>query len=402
MKVLVISALAPPINSPESIQAGRYVSRLTEHEVTLVSANVSNAWEPKDQSLMPLVNGLSNRIERPMPPSLLMRVWQRVQREGPFPDPYAPFYWNADKLIGQLKTKPDLVFSRSTPFSSHLLAAECVNQFGCPWILHLSDPLADNPFLHFSDVRKKNMEELEKRFFKQAAVVTVTSVKTQEHYRRKYPDQHDKFRLLPNVFDEKEMNRAPVAFEGPMKLTFTGRLYGPRNAENLVTAIEQAIQLNPTWPKNVRIEFAGHLDLRSLERIRNSAAPNLHLLGPLESSMARRIQREATLLISIDTLEDDARADMFFPSKLTDYFAAGRRIIALTRRTSTTHEVVHGKFGWCFDKQNLDKLPGLLLEAADAYARKDTAYFSYTADPLEYSLGAQAPRLLAMMKEVCS
>jgi len=401
MKVLIISALAPPVNSPESIQAGRYISRLSDHELTLVTANVSNAWEPRDESLTHLTKAVTHRIERSMPPGILMRIWQKLPREGPFPDPYAPFYWRPTTLIKQLKAKPELIFSRSTPLSSHILAAACVDHFNCPWILHISDPLADNPFLRFSDSKRKNIEELEKRFFTQAALVTVTSVKTQHHYRAKYPGLRDKFRLLPNVFDEAEINPEPIAFDGPMKLTFTGRLYGSRNADDWVTAVEKAVAMDPGWARNVRVEFAGHLDSTSADRIRNSTAPNLHLLGPLESSSATMAQRDATLLISIDTLEDDARADMFFPSKLTDYLAARRRIIALTRKTSTTHEVVNGKFGWCFDRQNLDKLPALLLESAAAYARKDSTFFSYSSDSLEYSLATQAPRLLAMMKEVC-
>jgi Glycosyl transferase 4-like domain len=399
MKVLVLSALAPPINSPESIQAGRYISRLENHSVTLVSATVRNAWEPVDHSLDSLVKRTRRRIERRMPPSLLMRLWGRLDPEGPFPDPYAPFHWRAESLLDQLDETPDIILSRSTPFSSHVLAYACVKHFKCPWIMHLSDPVSDNPFHHFSPSRHQKLAAWEEKCFSLADIITVTSSKTMAHYQAKHPAWRDKFRLLPNVFDEKDMNLAPVTFSGPMKLTFTGRLYGPRNAGEWIRAVELAAGLRSDLVQNISVEFAGHLDEGSMDRIRASTAPNVHLLGPLSMTEVRKVQAAASLLVSIDTLDEDARSDMFFPSKLTDYLAANRQIIALARRTSTTHEVVQGRFGWCFDHDNLHELPALLVEASQAYRDRNAAFFSPQGDPMEYSLGRHAPRLLQMINE---
>jgi glycosyltransferase involved in cell wall biosynthesis len=401
MRVLVISALAPPINSPESIQAGRYLSRLRDHQVTLVSADVRNTWEPVDTSLESLLHGVSDHHRRKMLPTWFRRIGQKIYPEGFFPDPYASFFWRPSALLEQLEQRPDVILSRSTPFSSHLLAFAAALHFDCPWIMHVSDPLVDNPFLHVSPGRAAKLSTWEARCFHRAQRVTLTSHKAVAHYQTKYPDLAEKFIYLPNVFDETELNETEVSFDGPLKILFTGRLYGSRNAVRWMQALGEAVRKFPELSGQLSMEFAGFLDEASLAQIDESALPQVKYIGSLGWSAAKKAQARATLLLSIDTLEGDVRADMFFPSKLLDYLAAGRKVIALTRTGSTTYEVVQDRFGWCFDNRTLSQLPDLLLDALRAYARKDATFFRPTADPMEFSLSRQAPRLLQLMDAVC-
>lgn len=401
MNALVISALAPPLNSPESIQAGRYLSRLHGHRVTLISAKVENAWEPVDGSLNALLQGVASRHQRRMLPTWIQRVMQKLYPEGFFPDPYAPFSWRPSSVLNQLELTPDVILSRSTPFSSHLLAYAAATRFQCPWIMHVSDPLVDNPFLRLSPSRTTRMRAWEERCFQRAQRVTLTSEKAVMHYRQLYPNLASKFSYLPNVFDETELNQAAIDFDGPLKILFTGRLYGSRNAICWMEALEESTRRFPELSSQLTMEFVGFLDEASLTKIRESDLSNVTFRGPLGWSEAKKAQASATLLLSIDTLDGDERADMFFPSKLLDYLAAGRKVIALTRSGSTTHQVIEGKFGWCFNQHNLDQLPNLLREASMAFARKDIGFFTPGGDRMEFSLGRQAPRLLQLIDDVC-
>ena len=54
--------------------------------------------------------------------------------------------------------------------------------------------------------------------------------------------------------------------------------------------------------------------------------------------------------------------DLFFPSKLLDYMATGKPILAITNKTSTTHEVIDGKFGYCFGKDQLTEMAETIID----------------------------------------
>ena len=167
-------------------------------------------------------------------------------------------------------------------------------------------------------------------------------------------------RFLPNVFDGDDWNQMPLNTTGKMRFVFTGRLYGTRNIHRLLDAVENVAASFPQFKDNCEILLAGFFDDENIQRIRKSSLPFVKYLGSLSLDKALQLQQGAHVLISIDSLESDPRYDLFFPSKLLDYIASNRIIIAITNKRSTTYDVVEGKFGKCFYPENMHDLPSVI------------------------------------------
>ena len=179
---------------------------------------------------------------------------------------------------------------------------------------------------------------------KKPKIVTLTSQKTVEFYKNKYPQWAHKFRFLPNVFDGEDWNQTPLSTTGKIRFVFTGRLYGTRNIHRLLDAFENVAASVPQVEENCEMLLAGFFDNENIQRIRTSSLSFVKYLGSLPSDKALQLQQGTHVFISIDSLESDPRYDLFFPSKLLDYIASNRIIIALTNKQSTTYDVVEGKF----------------------------------------------------------
>jgi len=401
MKVLLISASAPPMNSPESIQVGRYLKCLAmNHEVTLVTSKVSGGWEPADEKVHGYLKSVIKIIRLkglyPRVASIVKKVWPSLL----FPDDSAAFAWQVNKVLRHIDSKPQIIFSRAAPFSSSLLALKISNHFDIPWVMHLSDPWADSPFLIVSEPRKKGLQSLEQECIKRAHTITLTSHKTIDFYKAKYPQWTYKFKFLPNVFDEEDLNTSAVDFNNKLRFVFTGRLYGNRSIDKWIESVERAVAQNPEIESKCEFILAGFFVEENVQRIRESKLSNITYLGPVSLNEATYLQRSATMLIAIDAMDErDERYNLFFPSKLLDYLAASRKIIAITGKKSTTHEVIDGKYGWCFNQDNIGGLPSFINLVVKKYEVQDKSFFDCAGDFTEFAAEPNSERLQQILTE---
>lgn len=401
MNILLISISAPPKNSPESVQVGRYLQQVAKHHcVTLLTTRTTGGWEPLDESLKKYTREVFQIITLGTIPHRLISVIKKIAPSWLVPDAAAFFPLKFKSALAQIKVKPDVIFSRSAPFSSAMMAFKFSVHWNVPWIMHLSDPWADNPFLSFSKNNKKRNEQMERECIHRANLVTLTSPKTVLFYKKKYPEMADKFRFLPNVFDEEYVNQKPINFQEKMKFVFTGRLYGNRIIHPLLDVAEKIIERDLALEDKFEFIFAGFFGEESVSRIKSSTLRNIKYLGPLTMHEALQIQQDATVLIVIDAVSDGEMFDLFFPSKLLDYFAAKRPILAFTGNKSTTYDLVEGKYGKCFHQGNMNEMPMYLISLIQSYYDKDHDSFKITSDFAEYSPSKNALRLQEMFNEV--
>jgi len=401
MKVLLISASAPPMNSPESIQVGRYLKHLAmKHEITLVTSKISGGWEPADEGVSEYLQSVFKVIRLQTLYSSVASILRRVWPDLLFPDDSAAFAWQVKRVLRQIDSKPQIIFSRAAPFSSSLLALKISNHLNIPWIMHLSDPWVDSPFLRVSQLRKRRLRRLEQECVTRAHTVTLTSHKTIDFYKKKYPQWAHKFKFLPNVFDEEELNTSPINFNTNLRFVFTGRLYGNRSINSWMDSIEMAMAQNPGIESQCEFILAGFFTEENVKRIVQTNCTNVYYLGPISLKDAVSIQRTATVLIVIDAMDEvDERYNLFFPSKLLDYLAAGRKIIAITGRNSTTHDVINGKYGWCFNQDNIIELPSFINLVVKKYAEHDKSFFDSVGDFSEFAAKSNSERLQQIFTE---
>lgn len=403
MKLLVISISAPPKNSPESVQTGRYLYYLAKnHDVTLLTTSIVGGWEPEDDSLGKYLQEVHSRVSIKMPHPRLLSVIRRILPFVVVPDDNFFF----PKLFGfaakKVSSKPEIIISRSAPFSSALMALKFSQNWSLPWIMHLSDPWADNPFQKLTKRSKKRNQIYERICVESASLVTLTSAKTVVYYQHKYPEQAHKFRLLPNVFDDAFINSTPVEFSGKIKFALTGRLYGSRNIFSLMDAIEQASIKRPGFEDQSEFIFAGFFDQENIDCIKHSKLRNVKYLGHLPMEEAIHLQQSSSVLVAIDALNEDAIFDLFFPSKLLDYFCAKRYILCITSRSSTTYELVNQKFGRCFHAENIHELSDHLIFLAEQFVSKNSNLFKVDENFMAYSASKNAETLEALIQEVAA
>jgi glycosyltransferase involved in cell wall biosynthesis len=398
MNVLLISISAPPKNSPESVQTGRYLKYLSRHHsVTLLTSDPTGGWEPADKGLNKYLDRVHRVISLYSPPYRAVVLLKKILPALFIPDDAATFFWQFNRAVKKIDQTPGVVFSRSAPYSSAIMGLKMARHFNVPWIMHLSDLWTDSPFSNMEyDERKKHLR-LENECFELASVVTLTSRKTISFYQNKYPQFAHKFQFLPNVFDRDDYNRIPAKVTGKVQLVFTGRLYGSRSIHQFLDLIEKACSLQPALEQTCEILLAGFFDEHNVHRIHQSPLKNVKYLGALELTDAIQLQRDAHALVLIDSLDNDPRYDLFFPSKLLDYLAANRTIIALTNKNSTTYDVVENKIGKCFYPENFGKFPeflAILIERLKNGVQPETS----PDDLSEYEASVNATRLEEIFK----
>jgi glycosyltransferase involved in cell wall biosynthesis len=402
MKVLLVSISAPPQNAPESLQVMRYARHLAEHtELTVLTIKEEKSgWRRADPGLEKV--NCSARFVRLPHYSLFSRLVVKIFGEHvllPDADFLFPLQWR--RAVGKLGAKPDVIYSRSTPYSSALMGLKLHEYYRVPWIMHLSDPWADNPFLNNLPQKLKDKHQrLEKLCMERAWAITLTSSQAIQYYQAKYPSMKNKFRLLFNVFDECDICHEPIDFSAKCRFVFTGRLYGKRRLHPLIEALEAAIAQNPKLEEATEFLFAGFFADENIHRIRTASCRNIQYIGPVSLSQALELQRKSTVLISIDALEENNTLyNLFFPSKLLDYLASGRKILCITGKDSPTFEIVNNRFGWCFHSENLSQLPGFLNEIQRRYDQQDRTFFQYRGDFSQFSAQYNVNNLLMLLKE---
>ncbi|HYG01139.1 MAG TPA: hypothetical protein VD927_01785, partial [Chryseosolibacter sp.] len=226
LNILLVSIAAPPKSDPESLQVGRYMKYLTQAGCSIelvTTANPTLYMEP-DEALKKY-NTAKKVHEHSLFEFRYLNAF--INRYLPalnqYPDPKWSFrFFEIDQF-----SKPDIIYSRSYPISSTLLALKFKKQFNVPWILHLSDPWAfsyegDSPATNFKTFPRRWNKKKESECFELADRISLTSVKTVDVYKKAYPKYAHKFLLTPNVFDEETISRSPVSFSDKLLILYTG------------------------------------------------------------------------------------------------------------------------------------------------------------------------------------
>lgn len=345
--LLFCSIAFPPKNDPECIQSGRYFKYLNkagDFDIEVLTSAVPTLFMDEDKSLLSLIEGVKkvshitiyenkylNFLIRKINPLLLAR-----------PDSKFTFYKQWKQAVKNIKT-PDIIYSRSYPLSSTLMAYHLADYYEVPWVLHLSDPWADSPLHHFSEIEKAwHLAQEEKCFFK-ATVLCVTSQSTKLFYETKYPSLKGKIEIFPNVFDHEDFKQVKFEPKTRWKIVYTGGLANTRSVEPLLKAVKQieSTLIFKEFTEKVSFQLVGPIDRANQTLINTYNLKTLHHLGSVSFAESTQLQKEADMLICIDSPIEKEEEAMFFPSKILDYLLAQKPILAISSKGSTTSNFVN-------------------------------------------------------------
>lgn len=404
LNLLFVSIAFPSKKDSESLQVAKYFKYLIRSEkfnIDVVTSSNPTLFMPVDESLNHFAEGCRQLIEvKFFENKYLNYFWRKI---FPWmisrPDSKYIFYKKWKWVAGEIKIKPDIIYSRSFPLSSTVMAYHLSVFFDVPWIVHLSDPWTESP-VHSIQGAKKWNESMEEQCFRRASVISFTSLKTIKVYSEKYPGLMSKMAFFPNVYDTNDSKSRPWIKGKAIKIVYTGGLVGDRTPVAFINAMRKLNELRPDVAKDLEVVFAGSLDRINTEFFAEKNIGIKHV-GCLSFSDALDLQNSADMLLLIDLHFENAKDAMFFPSKLLDYMLAKRRVIAITDEDSTTWQAVEdGLIGDCAQHSDIDLIMLLLVNAWSAWNANQSEYFELKNVNLAYSAELNAGKLSSELQRV--
>ena len=406
--VLFVSIAFPPKFDSEGLQVAKYVKYLKtacqdRFALDVVTSSVPTLNMPYDDTLRGAATGFRQVIELPILENkytnyLLRRLWPTLAWS---PDSKFTFHWQWRRVVSNLEQSPDLIYSRSFPASSAIMARKLKRHYNVPWIMHLSDPWADSPHVDYSGGARELNQRLEHECFEGADVICLTSQKTIEYYQSKYPKFRDKFEFYPNVYDPEDIPETRISKSIPNKkvrFVHTGGLAGSRTPEPFLLAVSQL----PIETRNkMEVVFAGHADRANREVLQRYSPDYVTYLGPLDTYQeALALQRTADILILIDFPVDNPDIRVYFLSKLLDYHITGKPILAITDKNSECQDFIESERGDAIDRHDVNEIRQCLLDIVEDRIPSNSEYLAPRPIRPEYSAMENAIRLRELFSKL--
>lgn len=266
----------------------------------------------------------------------LFRYLRRLSSFFLIPDQYVgwmPFAASAAVRRAKLGDI-SVIYSTSSPDSTHLAGLLVRRSTGKPWIADFRDPWTER--LTFSAPTRLHLKlhrYLEKLVLRNADRVVCTSEDIVTDFRRKYPhmDAH-KFVVITNGFDPDDF--AVVARvgadspEGKFTISHTGILTGKRNCFGFLEGLRLFLDKRPDARPRMRVLFIGTRDRENEARAGELGLTDVvRFEDTLPHLECVRLQSASHLLLLIE--DDSYRGSLIYPAKVYEYAASGRPILAL-------------------------------------------------------------------------
>jgi glycosyltransferase involved in cell wall biosynthesis len=228
-----------------------------------------------------------------------------------------------------------LLYSTSPPETTHLIALKLKQETGLPWVADFRDGWLFEPLIaaRLSSKRRHQLEAgLEQKVMLAAdRVITVNEVIAADMAQR-YPKAATKISVIPNGYDPDDfaqLQRQPAP-PNKFRLVYTGSLSLSRQGTSLsglLKALQAMHASNLPIMKHLEVTLVGNLaatEVRAIEQA--GVCQYFSLIGPVPYRQALQYQVDADILLLV-VAPNTAGVST---SKLFEYLAAGRPIIALT------------------------------------------------------------------------
>ena len=261
------------------------------------------------------------------------KEWQyactRLKINFDFPDVfktwYSPAYREAKGILQEEKI--DLLFSSSSPYTSHFIAMKLKREFNIPWVADFRDPWSGNDILNLyydktlmQPLRKilaTKIKNAERNILRTADKTTVTSWYHKQQLCELHNVQKDKIEVITNGYDESDFGQSNRYNLYPEKLTITfiGSFY--LGFKEIALAFLDAVnELN----EGSEVIFIG----KGASEMQDVGKGNLTCIYniPREKMLALSSSSSFLLLIMLPSAK-------WIPGKIFEYLRLGKPILAL-------------------------------------------------------------------------
>lgn len=265
--------------------------------------------------------------------------------------------------------KIDILLSSAPPYTTHLIGLKLHRCSGLPWVADFRDSWIG--WVSAPQWRPGASRAIEKKMERavlaEADRVLTVSNGVKEDLLSRQPELDDaRWRLLLNGFDAADFADVKLKTK-PDKLTITylGSLYGSRNPDSLLQAVELLQEAGDASVNKITFRFVGRISAPIIERIKSSPAAAMFELVPYvphEESVSYLLASDVLLLI----IDDTPASRGILTGKLFEYIGAGKPILALAPDGEAASLILQHKLGWVAPPNDVQKIKQTLLTITEA------------------------------------
>ena len=342
MRILCISPVFVPTADPEAFCGAKMVHALMQRGAVVTVLSSSNFRErPYDDSA--LWDGVKRVIvDVPVPP-LLSRM-QSLTAAGRFQTLSHPRWVSAAVHTAELlhgEREFDLVYTRSLPTTSHIAGFWCAKILKLPWIANINDPWAsqffpvdDGPELS-AFLTAENLFWL-RRTIRSADLITFPCRRLMDFHLRLARLNHPA-QVIPHIGYRSE--RADQGSDGHFRLVHAGRLLASegRFGSALLLGLKAFLDSSAEAAADVKLILVGPGDRETEKLISEMGLDrNIEIVGRVNYESSLDYIASASVCVLIESRVDEG---IFFASKLADYLAHGKPVLALSPRIGTAADL---------------------------------------------------------------
>jgi glycosyltransferase involved in cell wall biosynthesis len=258
----------------------------------------------------------------------------------------------AIELVG--KEGIGLIYSSSPPYTCSVIARDvkkAVNTHPAlrtplqggdlKWVAGFRDPWTG--FLNApkrKGIAKKIDAGYEHSCMTEADAIEVAWEGIRDDILGKYADiSSEKIHFLPNGFDPEDFNHRGTEKQRKFTITYTGSMYGVRNPESFLMALQMLLSERKIERENLRLIFAGRFGKEVRTMLDESSfRDSIEIIDYVSHAKAIEYMTNTNaLLLVIDNTKDVAR---IIPGKVYEYLGARRPIIGIGNPHSDAARVI--------------------------------------------------------------
>lgn len=261
------------------------------------------------------------------------------------------------------------IYSSSPPYTCSLIARYAKRKAKLPWIAGFRDPWTD--FISTPKrwcIPKLIDKKLEKSVFNEADFVECAWEGIIKDALNKYPDlDNSKFIHIPNGFDSKDFPHIEYKPNDCFTMTYTGSMYGRRNPQSLLIAIDKLLNEKKITRDDFKLRFIGRFGNEVLEMFDNSSfRDRIEILGymPHKESIAFLKTSEALLLV----VDESKESEEIVPGKVYEYIGVRRPILAIAPQNGAIANLIRQtESGSVAHQTEIDRISEIFLEYLSAW-----------------------------------
>lgn len=401
MRVLIISPRFPPRADSEAFCGGKFVQGLIDADVETTVISCHNIHTPYRSDPSARWNSLASvTVDVPNPPSppLAVRCWLGLRHQTT-----AWTGWTAavvSRARELHRQKPfDLVVSRSDPWHAHLAGYWVASGLGITWVANLDDPWDLSPFIFDEISRSESKQGPNEKLWRRRVLARATLVTFPCERLRDYSLQgfrRSGVHIIPHIGAATKSTEGREEFvivhAGKLRMhEATGR-----STNAAIEGLQEFFRRRPAARSRTRLAFVGAEDPLTMKHAAHLGLSEAVVsLGPVSYEMSLQHIADAAVCLLV---EADLNVGIFLPSKLCDYHAARKPVLALSPAVGTVNDLVCEGGILRTDPNDAVGVSDALTTFFDAFVRGELASYAPTESVmLRYEAKTVIDRFLAVV-----